>query len=136
MALFKWDDSLTFHIGKIDRQHQQLIQTITKLEKAMRKGESRAVMSEIFNELNVFLTEHFQTEENLFDSIPYSDAASHKEKHRDFIRKVNRFMQEFEEEKIGLAVDVMNFMCDWVVNHIKSVDRGYADIIARQQTDG
>ena len=136
MALFKWDDSLTFHIGNIDRQHQQLIQTITKLEKAMRKGESRAVMSEIFNELNVFLTEHFQTEENLFDSIPYPDAANHKEKHRDFIRKVDRFMQEFEEEKIGLAVDVMNFMCDWVVNHIKSVDRGYADIIARQQTDG
>jgi hemerythrin len=45
-------------------------------------------------------------------------------------------MQEFEEEKIGLAVDVMNFMCDWVVNHIKSVDRGYADIIARRQTEG
>jgi len=102
----------------------------------MRKSESRVVMSEIFNELDLFLTEHFQTEENLFDSLPYSAAAGHKEEHRNFTRKVHRFKAEFEEEKIGLAVDVMNFMCDWVVNHIKNIDREYADIFTGQRPGG
>ncbi|MDW7774534.1 MAG: bacteriohemerythrin [Desulfobulbaceae bacterium] len=133
MALFKWDDSLRFNIEVIDQQHEQLIKAITKLEKAMLKGESRTVMKDIFNELTIFLTIHFQTEEKIFESITYPGAERHKEEHRGFIRKVNTFKDEFEDEKIGLAVEIMNFMCDWVLNHIKNVDREYADLITRQQ---
>jgi hemerythrin len=129
MALIDWDDSLIFNIEHIDQQHKQLVLAIAKLEKAMRKGESRTVMSDIFNELTVFLTEHFQTEEKLFESIAYPEAEKHKEEHRGFIEKVNTFKEEFEDEKIGLAAEVMNFMCYWVVKHIKNVDRTYADII-------
>lgn len=133
MALFKWDDSLIFNIEIIDRQHEQLINAITKLEKAMLKGESKTVMGDIFNDLTLFLTDHFQTEEKLFELITYPEAESHREEHRGFIQKVNTFKDEFKDDKIGIAVEIMNFMCDWVVNHINNVDRKYADLIAQQR---
>lgn len=133
MALFKWDDSIIFNIEKIDQQHQQFIKAITRLEKAMLKGESKSVMRDIFGELTVFLTDHFQAEEKIFALITYPDAESHKEEHRGFIQKVNKFKDDFEDEKIGLAVEIMNFMSDWVENHIKYADRKYADLIVKQQ---
>jgi hemerythrin len=132
MALFKWDDSLIFNIEKIDQQHKQFIKAVTKLEKAMLKGESKTVMSDIFRELTIFLTDHFQAEEKIFELITYPEAESHKEAHRGFIQKVNTFKNDFEDEKIGLAVEIMNFMSDWVENHIKNVDRKYAELINQQ----
>lgn len=43
-----------------------------------------------------------------------------KESERSF-----KFKDVFEKSKLGLSIEVMNFMSDWLINHIKSVDKKY-----------
>ena len=68
---------------------------------------------------------HFETEERYFDQFGYPGADSHKKEHSDFAGKVSEFKGGFEKGKLGLSIEVMNFLSDWLQHHIKSVDKKY-----------
>lgn len=135
MAIFEWSESLKVNIEDIDLQHQQLIETIGKLEVSIREGSSRESMKEIFDQLTQYLDKHFQREEQVFGFLNYPLAESHKKEHLDFINKITRFKNDFDSGKVGLTVEMLNFLCEWVRNHLKGADQKYATFIARQQKD-
>jgi len=43
----------------------------------------------------------------------------------DFVAKVSEFKDGFEKGKLGLSISVMDFLSDWLRNHIKGVDKKY-----------
>ncbi len=126
MTLIKWDDSFSVKVAEIDKQHQKLISMINELNDAMKQGKGNDVLGKIINELINYTVFHFSTEEKYFDQFGYPGKASHKNEHAAFVKKVSEFKDKFEKAEVGLSIEVMNFLKDWLKNHIKVIDMKYS----------
>ncbi|ABA87768.1 hemerythrin family protein [Syntrophotalea carbinolica DSM 2380] len=129
MALIQWNTSLSVNIAEIDTQHQRLISMINELNDAMLQGRGKDVLGKIIAGLVSYTATHFATEEKYFDRHGYPASNAHKQEHRDFTAKVSEFKQGFDEGRLGLSVSVMNFLGDWLRNHIKGSDMDYSPFL-------
>ena len=126
MTLIHWNDNLSVNVAKIDLQHKKLIALINELNDAMMKGQGRDVAGDIIRGLVSYVDVHFKTEETYFAQFAYPDAESHKKEHEDFVRKVSEFQEGVEKGKLSLSIDIMDFLADWLKNHIKGTDQQYS----------
>jgi len=127
MAFMKWSDDLSVQIKEIDQQHQRLIDLINQLHEAMIQKQAKQVISKIIDELAAYTVYHFQTEEKYMEQFKYKGMVSHKNEHEMFVKKVGSFQKDYEAGKLGLSLEVMKFLQDWVSNHIKGIDKKYTE---------
>jgi hemerythrin len=125
MAIIQWNDSLSVNVVEIDKQHQKLIGMINDLHDAMLQGKGKDILGKTVNGLISYTGSHFKTEERYFDQFGYPEANNHKKEHSDFITKVSEFKNGFEKGKLGLTIEIMNFLSDWLRNHINGIDKKY-----------
>ncbi|HMK65883.1 MAG TPA: bacteriohemerythrin [Thermodesulfobacteriota bacterium] len=125
MALIQWSNNLSVNVTEIDQQHQKLIHMINDLDDAMRQGKGKETVGKIIQGMISYTGTHFATEENFFDRFGYPDALGHKKKHTDFVKKAQEIKQKFDRGQLGLPIEVMNFLSDWLGNHIKGEDKKY-----------
>lgn len=123
----KWSDDLSVQVSEIDMQHQRLIELINKLHEAMLQKQAKQVVSQIIDELAAYTVYHFQTEEKYMQKFSYAGFMSHKHEHGSFVDKVDSFQKEYEGGKLGLSLEIMNFLKDWVTNHIMGTDKKYSE---------
>lgn len=71
---------------------------------------------------------HFKTEEKYMQNFKFTGYQAHKKEHEGFVNKVDAFQNDFDEGKLGLSIEVMTFLRDWVLKHIKETDKKYIDI--------
>jgi len=127
MTLIKWDDSLSVGVKEIDLQHQKLFSMINELNDAMRQGKSREVMGKILAGLKNYTVTHFGVEERYFDRFGYPEADSHKREHTQFVEKLSEFEKGFQEGRLSVSLELMNFLNKWLRGHIKVVDKKYTN---------
>ena len=125
MAYVNWNESLSVSVPLIDRQHQQLVGLINSLHEEMTKGQGRAILGETVEGLVRYTKVHFAAEEGLFEVSDYSDCVAHKQQHRDFVERVTDFQQGLADGRLMLTLDVMDFLADWLVLHIRGTDSAY-----------
>ncbi len=128
--LIEWTSALDLGIAEIDSQHQKLVGIINRLNDAMRKGDSRSAVSPLVDELVDYTRHHFDFEEKYFDQRGYGGSAGHKETHRRFVAEIEGFRTRINEGAPGVGVALMHLLREWLVKHILSADRKYADEIA------
>jgi hemerythrin-like metal-binding protein len=126
MAIIQWDDSLSVGIEAIDAQHMKLVNMINELHTAMKQGKGTGVLSGLVSGLKDYAAVHFTTEEQLMDRHGYPEARGHKKEHARFIAQVGEFDENCQAGTCVLTMEVMNFLRDWLVDHIKGTDRKYA----------
>ena len=126
MALITWDSRFSVNVNEIDKQHQKLVSMINDLNDAMRQGKGKDVLGKIINGLITYTGTHFKTEEDYFDKLGYPDTAAHKDEHAVFVKKVSDFNADFQAGKLGVSIEVMNFLRDWLSAHIKGADKKYS----------
>lgn len=125
MSLITWDNSLSVNIKEIDEQHQKLIGLINDLHSAMLKGRSKEVLQEVIDGVIKYTSYHFGTEEKYFEKYNYADTQKHKEEHQNFVNTVNDFLQKFKAGTAFLSIEIMEFLKNWVTNHINGTDKKY-----------
>ena len=126
MTIITWDKSLSVNVGEIDEQHKKLITLINILMDAMKQGKGKEALEKIISELVAYTTTHFTLEEKYFTKFGYPDADRHKKEHQAFIAKVADFKAKIESGKLALTLEVMNFLSDWLRNHIMKTDKQYS----------
>ena len=125
MALMEWNDSLSVKVTEIDKQHQNLLNLINNLNDAMKEGKSKEVLKDIIEGLLEYSANHFTAEEKYFDQFHYPKGTAHKKEHTKFVTDIMEFKKGFDDGKLTLSLDVMNFLKDWLSNHIKGSDKQY-----------
>jgi len=133
MGLIKWDDQLSVKNLKIDSQHQALISMINDLHDSMMAGKSKDTMQKTIQGLVRYAVEHFSTEEQIFLQYGYPNAARHQQEHKKFIEKIEEFSKDFSTGKMGLSIQVMNFLSDWLKNHIMGFDQEYVPYLTGKE---
>jgi hemerythrin len=126
VALIQWDSSFSVKVAEIDRQHQKLVFIVNELNDAMKHGQGKDVLGDIVNGLITYTATHFHAEEKYFHRFGYPEIDSHKKEHAAFVTKVSEFKDGFEKGTLGLSVEVMTFLSDWLKKHIKVTDMKYS----------
>jgi hemerythrin-like metal-binding protein len=126
MALIVWDCKLETGHGKIDEQHKSLVEIVNRLHGAMKQGKGRGELEGILVFLKDYTVTHFAMEEELMDRHRYAGAAKHKQIHADLVRQVADLVGKFQAGKASLTLDVMNFLEEWLVQHIQGEDYRFA----------
>lgn len=132
MAYLCWNDSLSVNVPVIDEQHQQLVRLINQLHHAMTAGQGSRVLRETLDGLVDYAQVHFADEERYFDASAYPDSAVHKRQHLDFVERVAEFRQAASMGEPMLSLDLMDFLAEWLVEHIQGTDKSYVPYVTRQ----
>ena len=117
---------MSVNIAEIDGQHQKLVAMINELDDAMRQGKGKEIVSKIVSGLISYTRTHFGTEERLFQQYGYPETEEHKKEHADFAAKAVQFQKDYESGKMGLTIQIMTFLSNWLQHHIKVVDKKYS----------
>jgi hemerythrin len=121
-----WDNSYSVGNNAIDTQHQKFISIINELYESFVDQTATLTIEKIINELIDYSTYHFKTEEELFEKYSYPNRVMHKAQHDEFTVKISGFKNEFLNGKINLTFQLMNYLRNWLLNHIKNEDQEYA----------
>lgn len=129
MALIVWSLDLSVNVQEIDHQHQKLVQMLNELHDSMTKTSSKETLAPVLKGLVDYAVVHFGFEESYFDRFDYPDKEAHKREHRDFIKKVVDFRKEFDSGRLLISMELMDFLKNWLVNHIQGTDKKYGPFL-------
>lgn len=129
MSLFQWSPDLSVNIAEIDSQHKKLIGILNLLHESMRTGKGKDVLAKVLNDLTDYTVYHFGTEERLFEKYAYPEYRAHKRQHDDLTSQVLELKKRFEAGQVTITVEVMNFLKEWLNNHIRHTDKKYSEYL-------
>ena len=127
--LFPWKDAYSVDIGIVDSQHKILLDLINELHQAMLSGTGKEQLSKVLSKLIKYTQGHFHAEEEIMQSKQYPDFANHKVEHDRFTQTILDFQHKFQKNELGLTIELMNFLKDWLIKHIMGSDKRYAPFL-------
>jgi len=126
MALFEWTDKFSVGVRQLDKQHQKLFFLINGMYESMSKGEGKKAVERVIENLLEYTQTHFAEEEGLMEKHGYPEYPSHRQEHLELIARVMQFQKDFLDGNAFLSVQILNFLRDWLSNHIMKTDMKYS----------
>ena len=111
---FVWDVSFDVKNANINAQHEKLFSLIDALD---HHRDSASHLKELLD----YVVLHFKTEEDGFNAKHWDGAVAHKAIHDKFVQDA------LAVKTVGDAE--IQFLKNWLVNHIKGSDFTYVDIL-------
>ncbi|MFA7300837.1 MAG: bacteriohemerythrin [Candidatus Shapirobacteria bacterium] len=127
----QWEDSYSVGVKVIDDQHKKMFETINKLIDALATVPTKAQVDEIIADLILYKKFHFETEEKYFGEFNYENREEHKLKHQEFNVKLDELVLKNGNDSITLAFELVNFLEDWLINHLMTEDQKYVECFAK-----
>ncbi len=126
MPLMTWNERLSVGVKLLDDDHKKLVGMVNQLYDAIQGGKGKESMGPILDGLIDYTKVHFAHEEHLFVQTGYPASSAHKKEHDDLTRQVLDVQQKYKAGVNGtLSLEVMNFLKNWLVNHIQGSDQKY-----------
>ena len=128
--MIKWDDTMSVGIWKMDQQHKRWVELINDLSECISQGSSHESLNKLFSNVAEYTRTHFADEEQLLAKNNYPDLDIQRGEHNNFIINLDKLKLQFDSQESGTATDLMNVMCNWLINHIRSCDKKYGVFLA------
>lgn len=122
MAIITWEDSLLVGIEEIDQHHRHLVELLNRAFDDFTGKGSVAGTGAILEELYDYATYHFNREEEVMADLAYPKMAEHVAEHRRFSQRVTEMHKDYLEGRGTIALEMLTFLKNWLVNHISQVD--------------
>ena len=129
MALLQWNSTLSVGVERFDSEHRKLLEMVNGLHDAMQEGKGKALVNETLTGLITYTATHFTAEETLLAKHGFPGLDHHREEHTKLVAQVFEFQREAAAGR-ALPAYVLNFLKDWLVNHIMKEDKSYAPFLA------
>ncbi|MGM0508923.1 MAG: bacteriohemerythrin [Fusobacteriota bacterium] len=124
-----WKSKYSVKVPSIDAQHKRLVSLINQLNNAMLQKKGKEEIEEVLQELANYTVEHFEYEEELMEKNGFKRITSHKKLHKNFVKTVKDFIREFDRGEAKLSKDILDFLKDWLINHIMGSDQEYVRVM-------
>ncbi len=129
--LIEWDSKLETGIFVIDQEHRFLIENINLLHQISTHPQEDAAALEneltaVFDNLVHYSRTHFVVEEELMRVWSYEGLHSHKLEHDRFLQRILSLQQDMQEQEVQLGQALLNFLKEWLTQHILVVDQAMA----------
>jgi len=131
MPLLTWSNKYSVGIHAMDTQHTQLFDMINDLHAAMMQGKAQSVTGPLLRKLADYTKRHFSAEEVLMASKSYPELSRHKAEHVALNKQVAEFLVRFEKGENTVSLHLLNFLRDWLTNHIQKEDQKYGAFLTK-----
>lgn len=128
-VLLRWSSTLSVGLNCIDEQHKVLVDLINELYQAMSNGSPKAAVANVLKKLVDYTKTHFKFEEDLFRKHGYEEMAEHIQIHGKLVAKLVDFQEQFKTGKSDISIDLLEFLKDWLITHIKKTDTRYVPFL-------
>jgi len=128
-SLLQWDESYQVGVTEIDRQHRELFDLLNNLAWAVRSGYAEDIIGQVLAEMAAYADEHFKSEQLYLEKHP--DYQAHFLKHWEFTKKCMSLAMGFRRDK-SVSWETLEFLGQWLQNHILQEDRRYFRELAEQ----
>lgn len=123
-----WTEEMSVGVAALDEDHKKIIAMINELHDAMQAGRGKNVLAGILDRLTAYALEHFGREEGLLAETGYPSLDVHHRVHEKLKADVAEFRRRFDEgTDAALAIDALQFLQDWLRNHIMLTDKLYSE---------
>jgi len=123
--MLEWDDSFLTGIALFDQQHRQLCDMVNELYISMQQKRSKEMTGAILDKLIAYTATHFAAEEAAFAKTNFPEDAEHRKHHAKLVEQALDLQSKFNSGEAVLTQSVIEFLQDWLINHIKGVDKRY-----------
>lgn len=132
--MFEWNEKLSVGISEIDEQHKKLLEIGRKFVDVLEStasgydeyDELRKLLANLYN----YTEYHFDYEEELMEKAGYADLHSHHIQHEKFKEKISEIdLDELDEDQYIYTMEILDFLSNWIVNHILKIDTQYKPIV-------
>ncbi len=133
MVQYSWDARYSVHVKLIDQQHQQLFSLINQVVDAVQNLRCAQAVDEILPRLVDYTHYHFEEEESRMHELDYPEYKPHKAQHDAFKQKLDQLAEQArdaeEDERASVTLNMLQFLNDWLVQHIGEVDQKMAPFL-------
>ena len=121
-----WNEKMAVGVRLLDTDHQKLVGMLNELYDAVMKGQGKETLGKVLDGLVDYTKIHFAHEEKFFAQTNYPDAVAHKKEHDALTLQVLEVQKKYNSgQTITLSLEVMNFLKNWLTNHIQASDKKY-----------
>jgi len=125
-----WKDEYSVGVPFLDEQHKDLFVIANEIFAVLGNEfitDKYDQIVTIVDRLKEYTVEHFATEEAYMMENGYRKLLSHRVTHQDFVAKMNSIdFQAVDEDQDAHLTDILNFVTNWLVQHILQEDKLYA----------
>ncbi len=134
MAFVEMTEDMMVGYFTIDEQHKELFARINELHEAIESKRNANEIDMVFTFLESYVVAHFGMEQSLMEKRDYPERDSHLAKHTHFIDEFSKIRSSFNshagsEEAWSDAKAMESLLKDWLINHIKTVDKKLGDFL-------
>lgn len=122
MSLLEWRDSFSVGVPAVDHEHQELIESINRLNDiAVAGGEAERVIA-VLGDIYAQISAHFALEERVMREANYDGLTAHKAEHEALLDGLLDIMDNIEddgsydEQVLGTKLD------EWFSVHFRTQD--------------
>jgi len=131
--VLQWNDSFSVGIEHIDAEHRKLIGLVNMFRTAYEHELGSEYEEKALDELVDYTRYHFAHEEELMEKYGYPDLAAHREMHKKMIEQVELFINDYRHHGSDALGDIVQYLQDWLANHINIQDKRYGSYITDQE---
>lgn len=127
--MFEMKEEYYLGVDAMDAEHKKLFEIAESAYKLLNDEfiiDKFDYIVKIIEELRDYAEVHFSHEEAYMESIQYKKIFSQKIEHQEFIGKLNQInWEEVEKDQEKTILNLLEFLNDWLVNHILYTDKLY-----------
>lgn len=134
MAFVEMTEDMMVGYFTIDEQHKELFARINELHEAIESKRNANEIDMVFTFLESYVVAHFGMEQSLMEKRDYAEKDAHLAKHSHFIEEFSKIRNSFNshtdsEEAWSDAKAMENLLKDWLIHHIKTVDKKLGEFL-------
>jgi hemerythrin len=122
----RWREQYRTGVEALDRDHEAFLNEAAVVCENLTADDDRKMQRQVLTFLEDYAKRHFAREEMLLQTHGYPDLARHRREHQAFREEVADFRRRLETHSSGLAADFVEFLRDWIVDHLLTEDQNYS----------
>ena len=127
----EWSPRLMVGESSIDAQHQRLVALFNDLHDCLHNAAPQQRIAQVLSALLEYTQFHFAHEAKLMQQYGYPQERQHLAMHEDLVKRALEYKRRFEAGE-AIGTDLVNFVRDWLTQHILKSDRALADFINKK----
>jgi hemerythrin-like metal-binding protein len=134
-SLVEWSDEFSVGVEEIDNEHKTLLKLLNGLHRAVEAGGGQEALGKVLEGLIRYVSYHFSHEEEMFVRTKYPGYIRHRQQHQALTTTVAEIYTEFQSgADATLPKQVLEFLKNWLYDHILESDRAFGNYFNRKRT--
>ena len=131
VPVFLWRNDYSVQVEEMDTQHQEMFQAANDLYEIFQNDPNKDSLNDALDFLIRYTEVHFREEEKLMKLKKFPELEAHQKKHAYLIEQIKLYQTRFCTGEMKSGNELIDFLKDWIVNHILREDRQYGQWIAK-----